>query len=149
MQCCSFHYQSPFWALPSSHVLIATLTPISPFLSSSAAISGSAIRVLPRLKRTNWPQGSRADVARIPSLKGREKVAAGWEIECLQLRFSLSRSLARSGSPVLLSVDSPNKMASEQAGNKAFRQPTDRGRNTQGQCPKECGYLLREKYTKS
>ena len=50
------------------------------FLSSSAAVSGSAIRVLPGLKRTNWPQGSRADVARIPSLKGREggeKVAAG------------------------------------------------------------------------
>ena len=105
------------------------------FLSPSAAISGSAIRVLPRLKRTNWPQGSRADVARIPSLKGREGGKS-----CCRLRNRmpsasvLALSPSRSGSPVLLSVDSPNKMASEQAGNKAFRQPTDRGRNTQGQC---------------
>ena len=88
-----------------STVLIATLAHSHlSFLSSSSAafclcISGSAIRVLPGLKRTNWPQGSssrtdgQTNVARIPSLKGREggreKVAAEREIECLQLQFSL------------------------------------------------------------
>ena len=75
------------------------------FLSPSAAISGSAIRVLPRLKRTNWPQGSRADVARIPSLKGREGGKS-----CCRLRnrmpsasvlaLSPSRSLGVAGSAV-------------------------------------------------
>ena len=124
------------------------------FLSPSAAISGSAIRVLPGLKRTNWPQGSSSRTDRQTDQRGsnsffereggRKGKSCCREIECLQLQFSLP-SL---GVGSVLSVDSPNKMASEQAGNKAFRQPTDRGRNTQGQCPKRV-LILREKYTNS
>ena len=98
-----------------SHVLIATLTGllthISPFSSSAAAISGSAIRVLPGLKRTNWPQGSQRERRGSNSFFEREGKSRCWP---------RNRMPSASVLGSVLSVDSPNKMASEQAGNKAF-----------------------------